>query len=125
MNQAFNDAVDYLYSFVNFEHKKLDQFSAENITLERPEELLDLLGNPHNSFPTIHIAGTKGKGSVAAMVAFSLRAAGYRVGLYTSPHLKEFRERIRVISPDDLDGRISRAAVIKRVNELRSAVDLI
>ena len=125
MNQAYEDAMDYLYGFVNFEHKKLDQFSAENISLERPKELLKLLGDPHNSFPSIHIAGTKGKGSVAAMVAFSLRAAGYRVGLYTSPHLEEFRERIRILSPADADGRISQDDVITRVETLRPAVDLL
>jgi dihydrofolate synthase/folylpolyglutamate synthase len=59
------------------------------------------------------------------MVAFSLRAAGYRVGLYTSPHLDDFRDRIRIISPIDPDGRISRDDVIKRVDTLRSVVDLL
>lgn len=58
--------------------------------------LLDGLGRPHEAYPTLHIGGTNGKGSTAAMAAAMLQAAGYRVGLYTSPHLVEFRERVRV-----------------------------
>ncbi len=54
------------------------------------------MGNPHQQYPVIHVAGTKGKGSTAAMIASGLRAAGYRVGLYTSPHLQEYTERIQV-----------------------------
>src|SRR6476469_10307594 len=58
--------------------------------------LLKLLGNPHEVVPTIHIGGTNGKGSVSTLVAAALAEAGWRVGLYTSPHLISFRERIRV-----------------------------
>ena len=53
-------------------------------------------GNPHRKYPTIHVAGTNGKGSVSHMIASVLQEAGYRTGLYTSPHLTDFRERIRV-----------------------------
>ena len=56
----------------------------------------DHLGNPHKAYPTIHVAGTNGKGSVSHLLAAILRQAGYKVGLYTSPHLLDFRERIRV-----------------------------
>jgi dihydrofolate synthase/folylpolyglutamate synthase len=66
------------------------------VGLEHTRRLLDRCGNPHHSFPAIHIAGTNGKGSTAAMIAKILQAAGYRVGLYTSPHLVRFNERIRV-----------------------------
>lgn len=64
--------------------------------LERVEGLLADTGNPHRAFPSIHIAGTNGKGSVAATVASVLQRAGLRVGLYSSPHLTSFRERIRI-----------------------------
>lgn len=78
----------------------------EQIKLRRAYDLLDRLGNPHRAVPTVLIAGTKGKGSTAAMMASILRAGGYRVGLYTKPHLTDYRERFRVdsdlIRPDAL-----------------------
>lgn len=58
------------------------------------------LGHPHSAYPTIHIAGTNGKGSVCSMIAAALAAAGLRVGLYTSPHLLDFRERMKLVSAD-------------------------
>ncbi len=67
-----------------------------NMDLGPVSRLLTRLGNPHRAYATIHIGGTNGKGSVAAMLASILRAGGYRVGLYTSPHLVDFRERIRI-----------------------------
>ena len=99
MSPNYQEALDYLYSFVNFEHRRIEQYAPENISLDRPASLLRQLGDPHRNYPTIHIAGTKGKGSVAVMCAACLRAAGFRVGLYTSPHLLSFRDRIRVLTP--------------------------
>jgi dihydrofolate synthase/folylpolyglutamate synthase len=64
--------------------------------LERTERLLAAIGDPHRLVPAVHVGGTNGKGSVTALVASALRAAGWRVGLYTSPHLVSFRERIAV-----------------------------
>lgn len=64
--------------------------------LERIEQLMTQFGNPHKKYPSIHVAGTNGKGSVCAVLAAILTAAGYRVGLYTSPHVRHFRERIRI-----------------------------
>ena len=64
--------------------------------LDTTGALLQSLGDPHTVMPSIHIGGTNGKGSVATLVAEALTAAGWRVGLYTSPHLVSFRERIRV-----------------------------
>ncbi len=61
-----------------------------------------LLNEPQNSYPSIHVAGTNGKGSTSHMIASVLQTAGYKVGLYTSPHLKDFRERIR-INGDPID----------------------
>jgi dihydrofolate synthase/folylpolyglutamate synthase len=67
-----------------------------HLGLHRMEKILDALGNPQRSFPTLHIAGTNGKGSVAAMSESVLRRAGWKTGLYTSPHLVRVEERIRV-----------------------------
>ena len=66
------------------------------VGLEHTYELLNRCGNPHNKLKTIHIAGTNGKGSTAAILQSILRTAGLKVGLYTSPHLVNFNERIRV-----------------------------
>lgn len=118
-NAAYQEALDYLYDFINLELKRADRYSASKMDTARPRRLLALLGNPHQQFPAIHVAGTKGKGSVAALCAACLRAAGLRVGLYTSPHLQEFRERIRVLTPDDPDGRISAAAFVTQVAAVR------
>ena len=80
--------------------------------LERVEEFCRLLGNPHNDYHTIHIAGTNGKGSTSHMLASVLQQAGYRVGLFTSPHLKDFRERVRgdgkMISEQEVVGFVER-----------------
>ena len=84
---TYSSAVTYLYSL---------QKHGIKLGLATMTELLVRLGMPQNRYRTLHIAGTNGKGSTAAMTAAMLQAAGYRVGLYTSPHLVEFRERIRV-----------------------------
>jgi dihydrofolate synthase / folylpolyglutamate synthase len=119
---AYQQALDYLYSFINFEHKRLDRYTASKLDPTRPQRLSEFLGSPHERFPAIHIAGTKGKGSVAAMCAAVLRAAGLKVGLYTSPHMQEFRERIRVITADDGDGRISQASFVRLMAQVEAAV---
>ena len=72
------------------------EYFGQKLGLERIRELLNRLGNPERKFPSIHIAGTNGKGSTAAMIAQILAEAGYKVGLYTSPHLVDFCERIWV-----------------------------
>ena len=120
---SYQRAIDYLYSFINFEHKALDRYQVSKIDVDRPRRLLSLLGDPHQRYPSIHIAGTKGKGSAAAMCATALRAAGLRVGLYTSPHLREFRERIRVLSAEDADGRISEEAFVTQMDRIREHID--
>lgn len=119
---AFEEALDYLYSFINFEMRPQDRYMASKLDKTRPFQLMSLLGNPHNQYPSIHIAGTKGKGSTAAMCAYALRAAGLRVGLYTSPHLIDFRERIRILTPDDADGRIAKADFVDHMAAVKTAV---
>ena len=78
---------EYLASF--------DKFGI-HLGLERIQQLLETLGNPHQQVPVIHVAGTNGKGSVCAFLLSILRTAGYRVGRYTSPHLLDWRERITI-----------------------------
>ncbi len=92
----FQQALDYLYSFIDYSRERTYRYSPEVFDLGRVRRLLGMLGDPQDSFPSVHIAGTKGKGSVAAMMEACYRASGYRTGLYTSPHLIRFTERIRV-----------------------------
>ncbi len=94
--RSYQSALDYVYSFVDFSLTRQARLSAENFDLKRMQHLMDLLGNPDRSYPVIHIAGTKGKGSTAAMIASVLQEAGYKVGLYTSPHLQDYVERIQI-----------------------------
>ncbi|MFQ6016164.1 MAG: bifunctional folylpolyglutamate synthase/dihydrofolate synthase [Anaerolineae bacterium] len=93
---GYDEALNYLYSFTDYEKSTKYLYSPENFNLGRVERLLSLLDNPQRQFRSILIAGTKGKGSTAAMIASVLQAAGYRVGLYTQPHLHTYRERTRV-----------------------------
>ncbi len=93
---AYQEALDYLYSFVDYSLTRSFHYTPEKFNLGRMVAFLQLLGDPHQKYPSIHIAGTKGKGSTAAMIASSLSAAGHRVGFYTSPHLQEYTERIQV-----------------------------
>lgn len=88
--------MGFLDSAVNFEKLTRVEYGPANFNLSRMNRLLSALDNPHRKFRSIHIAGTKGKGSTATMVAEMLRNCGYKVGLYTSPHVSDVRERIRV-----------------------------
>jgi dihydrofolate synthase/folylpolyglutamate synthase len=93
---SYQEALDILNRLINYERSMPTAYSPETLNLDRIGQLLDRLAWPDRSFRSIHIAGTKGKGSTAAMIESILRAAGYRTGLYTSPHLHTFRERIRI-----------------------------
>jgi dihydrofolate synthase/folylpolyglutamate synthase len=113
----YNKALDYLYSFVDYSLKHSSELAKAEFNLDRMFALMDLLDNPQVKYPLIHVAGTKGKGSVSAMCASALRVAGYRVGLYTSPHLEDYVERIQV------DGEpISHEQMVELVEEIKPAV---
>jgi len=92
----YSQAEDYLNSFVNYEQIPGISYAQPGYDLKHLEELLNRMGNPQLAARTIHIAGTKGKGSVAAMIAQVLSDSGHETGLYTSPHLHTLRERISV-----------------------------
>ena len=93
---AYNEALAYLYSFVDYSLKHISELAKAEFNLDRMFALMEALGNPQNKYPIIHVAGTKGKGSVSALCASALQAAGYRTGLYTSPHLLDYCERMQV-----------------------------
>ena len=104
--KTYQEILDYLYS-------QLPMFqrtgaAAYKNNLDNTIRLDEMFGYPHQSFKSIHVAGTNGKGSVSHMLASVLQEAGYKTGLYTSPHLKDFRERIRVNGE-----MISKEAVVK------------
>ncbi|HEX9029558.1 MAG TPA: folylpolyglutamate synthase/dihydrofolate synthase family protein, partial [Anaerolineales bacterium] len=111
---AYQDTLNYLYSFVDYSLTRSFRNSPEKFDLGRMRQFLEILGQPHQHYPIIHVAGTKGKGSISAMCASALHAAGYRVGLYTSPHLQDYAERIQ------LDGQpIPHADLMALVDEIR------
>ncbi len=96
MSLSFADALSYLDSFVNYERQPGVSYTRESFDLTGFERFLARLDNPHHRLKTVVVAGTKGKGSTAAMIASIAQAAGLKAGLYTSPHLCSVRERIRV-----------------------------
>ena len=112
-------AIEFLHSRIDYERMSAS-LSASDFKLDRMRNLLNHLGNPQRETPVVHIAGTKGKGSTAAMVSQILIEAGLQVGLFTSPHLDRFEERIRIdgipIEPDEL---------IELVNEVAAATTVI
>lgn len=114
----YRQALAYLYSLTDYEKKGFAAYAPEFYNLERTLSLLALLDMPQSRYRAVHIAGTKGKGSTAALIESVLRVAGYRTGLYTSPHLHTFRERIQV------RGRlIPEADVIRLVGVIQPLVD--
>ena len=119
----FPAAIDYILSFADYERMPR---SAVVFDLRRIERLLTRMSNPQNAAKTVHIAGTKGKGSTAAMLASILKQSGYRTGLYTSPHLLSIRERIQVdgrqISEDEF-ARLA-ARVKPEVEAVNTSSDL-
>ncbi len=97
MKTRFEKALEQLYSFLDYERlTNPAPFNTCRYDLGQFRGSLDILGNPQLAYPTVHIAGSKGKGSTAAMVESILRSGGYRTGLFTSPHLVDVRERIRI-----------------------------
>ena len=87
MKMTYEEAMDYIHSIGMF---------GSNYGLERTYRLLEVLGNPHEKIKFIHVAGTNGKGSTTAMISKMLRGMGFKVGMYTSPYLEEFEERIQI-----------------------------
>jgi len=114
----YKEALAYLLDKTDYEKEEHVRYNGSTFSLERMEKLLSLLGDPHTKINTVHIAGTKGKGSTATMLARMLEANGYTVGLYTSPHLVHLHERIAI------NGRmISDAEMLAMMNRLYAPVE--
>ena len=106
------DAISYLESFT---------WSASRIGLDREKQLLELLGSPQKKLKFVHVAGTNGKGSTCAMLSSVLQCAGYKTGLFTSPHLHRYNERIKINGTDISDERL--AALVERIRPLADGMD--
>jgi len=108
----YQQAIDYLFARTDYEKQERLRYNVTTFNLNRMQKLLSSLGNPHKKIHTVHIGGTKGKGSTATMLARMLEANGYRVGLYTSPHVVHLHERITVnakmISDSEMCGLLNR-----------------
>ncbi len=112
---SVRDAFAFLESFTNFEKKA---FSLRNFRLDRMHSLLDIFGRPHEALRCFHIAGSKGKGSTAAFIASVLKNHGQRTGLYTSPHLVSYTERITLAGEEVDDG-----IFLKNIELIRGTLD--
>jgi len=114
----YQQTIDYLFSQLPMFHRV--GASAYKANLDNTIEICRILGNPEKKIKCVHIAGTNGKGSVSHMVASVLQTAGYKTGLYTSPHLKDFRERIRINGK-----KIPKSNVIAFVSTYRKSFEAI
>lgn len=127
---AFNKAVKFLNTLSNYEGLRIVRYNADNFDLSRMKNLLRKLDNPQDKIRTVHIAGTKGKGSTTAMTAAMLEAQGLRVGTYTSPHLIDLRERIcingEMIGQDDFAKYVRQIEpIVKKLKPLPTYFDVI
>lgn len=111
--ETYDQAIDFLFGRINYERIHAEAYSTSDFKLDRMRHLLELMGNPHHRIPVIHVAGTKGKGSTCSMLASILKASGYRCGLYISPHITAFEERMTVdgVQPDQQE-------LVRLVNQL-------
>ena len=115
---AYQESLDYLYSFIDFSLTRNLRYAEEKFDLSRMNLLMNLLGNPQNHYDVIHVAGTKGKGSTCAIISSILTAQGYKVGFYSSPHMIDFRERIRINSR-----KIKTDEFVQQLDKMRKAID--
>ncbi|MFA4889898.1 MAG: folylpolyglutamate synthase/dihydrofolate synthase family protein [Candidatus Omnitrophota bacterium] len=127
---SFPETVQYLESFIDYELVPAYPYK-QSLKLERIRGFLSLIANPQDSLKCLHIAGTKGKGSTCAFITYILRQSGFKAGLYTSPHLSDFRERIRILSPYPVprtlypvfEGMISKQELTGLVKRLKPVIE--
>ena len=115
---TYDEALAYLAQFINYEARQPVSYVPEHFNVQDFAAFLQTLGSPHLAFPSVHLAGSKGKGSTAALVASMLSQAGLRTGLFTSPHLVTIRERVQIDRQ-----LISREEFAALVSELQTRVD--
>ena len=122
---TYESALRYLFTATDYEKMQRVRYNADTFSLDRMEALLGALGSPERRFRSVHVAGTKGKGSTAAILHALALGCGLKTGLYTSPHLVDIRERIRV-GRDDIPAETLRALVADaqpHVERMRAAGD--
>ncbi|MGE5279136.1 MAG: bifunctional folylpolyglutamate synthase/dihydrofolate synthase [Deltaproteobacteria bacterium] len=124
---TYDEARTYLEGFIDYEKKTAAHYRTA-FKIERVKKLLGNIGDPQEAFKVVHVAGTKGKGSTSCFIAHILRANGLRVGLYTSPHLNDLRERIRVLDGShatggDLSGMILKHEFAEVIAGIRPQID--
>ena len=117
IDRLYQEALNYLYGFIDNSLTHQKDITLKGADLSRMLALVEALGNPEQKYPTLHVAGSKGKGSVSALCATALQTAGYKVGLYTSPHLRDFEERIQINREP-----ISRQQLVALINEMKPYV---
>lgn len=122
---TYLETVKYLESFIN--HEKAIKFHYKNsLGVRRIKDFLNFIGNPQDKIRFIHVAGSKGKGSTCVFISYILKEAGYKVGLYTSPHLADLRERIRVLPGkirSEFEGMISKVELKDLVKEIQPEIE--
>jgi dihydrofolate synthase / folylpolyglutamate synthase len=116
--RTYKQAISYLFERTDYERQAILRYNVTTFNLDRMKKLLASLGNPHKKIATVHVAGTKGKGSTCTMLAKMLEANGYKIGLYTSPHVVSLHERIMVNST-----MISESAMLGLINRVYSPVE--
>src|ERR1700741_262367 len=114
----YKQTLNYLYEQLPMFHRI--GAAAYKANLDNTISICKLLGNPENKFKSIHVAGTNGKGSSSHMLAAVFQQAGYKTGLYTSPHLKDFRERIKINGKE-----ISKKHIVDFVNKYKNGFEKI
>ncbi len=123
----YDASLQFLLGRIDYERAGPPAARGPEFSLARMHQLMARLGNPHEAMPMIHVAGTKGKGSTAAMLSAVLSAAGYRTGLYTSPHLERLEERIAIdgtpCSPEQLVALVERVRPAVEELDREAAVD--
>ncbi len=115
--RTYNAAMKFLFSMTDYEQMLRVRYNRDTFSLDRMHNILEAIGNPHKKIRVAHIAGTKGKGSTAEMLSQMLIACGYKVGVYTSPHITDIRERVR-INHD----RITQAAITRLICQIEPIV---
>ncbi len=116
--RTYDAALRYLFAQTDYEQMLRVRYNRDTFSLARMKSLLKRLSDPHKKLRSVHIAGTKGKGSTATMLSSMLRACGHKVGLYTSPHLMDIRERIRIN-----DEVITQAALTRHINKVAVQIE--
>ena len=116
--RTYESALKYLFAQTDYEQMLRVRYNRNTFSLDRMRKLLKALGNPHEKIRTVHVAGTKGKGSTCTMLAAMLRACGHKIGLYISPHICDVRERIVV------DGEmVSQAGLTRLICQIEPVIE--